>query len=143
MPRIDLAALPVIAGTGYPPPLDRDVSGRSRQAVGVGLADFGANLVTLQPGAWSSQRHWHTAEDELVMMIAGEAWLIEDARETALHPGDFASFPKGVANAHRLENRSAAPCTFLAVGTDRPDDDTCHYPDVAMTWCKATGYVRG
>lgn len=142
MPKVDLAALPVLRSTGYLAPYDADVAGRSRKAVAVGLVEFGANLVTLEPGAWSSQRHWHTAEDELVLMIAGEAVLVEETGETLLRSGDIATFPKGIANGHHLVNRSSSNAVFLAVGNDAPATDQCHYPDVDMFWSEPTGYVR-
>ncbi|MBC8117071.1 MAG: cupin domain-containing protein [Candidatus Saccharimonas sp.] len=102
---------------------------------------FGANLVTLAPGAWSSQRHWHSAEDELVVMLSGTLVLVENGGETDLHPGDIATFAAGVADGHHLQNRSAAAARFLAIGTDRPDVDECHYPDVDMFWSGATGFT--
>jgi len=142
MPKLDVDALPVLRTSGYLPPYDAAVKGRSRRAIGVGLTEFGVNLVRLEPGAWSSQRHWHTAEDELVYMVAGEAVLIEDGGETLLRAGDVASFPKGVANGHHLVNRSSADAVFIAIGNDAPATDECHYPDADMFWSEATGYVR-
>jgi uncharacterized cupin superfamily protein len=97
-----------------------------------GLTQFGANLVTMAPGAWSSQRHWHSHEDEMVVMLAGEAVLVEEDGETIMKPGDIACFPAGAPNGHHLQNRSALPCQFLAIGTDRIDIDECHYPDIDM-----------
>jgi uncharacterized cupin superfamily protein len=142
MPKLDLAALPVIARTGYPPPHNRAVDGRSWLALATagGLTQFGANLVTLAPGAWSSQRHWHSHEDELVVMLEGEAVLVEEASETTLRPGDVATFPAGVANGHRLENRAATPCRFVAIGTDMPERDICTYPDIGMLLNAARGF---
>lgn len=134
MPKIVTVALPVHTGSNYLPPHGEPAAGRARQAVAAagGLTQFGANIVTLPPGAWSSQRHWHSHEDELVVMLAGEAVLVEDDGETRLIAGDVACFPAGVANAHHLQNRSAAPCSFLAVGTDFIDVDHCFYPDIDM-----------
>ena len=34
-----------------------------------GLTTFGINLSRLPPGVWSSQRHWHTHEDEFCMVM--------------------------------------------------------------------------
>jgi uncharacterized cupin superfamily protein len=134
MPKIDIRALPVRTGSNYLPPHEQAVAGRAWAAAGAagGLTQFGANLVTLAPGAWSSQRHWHSHEDELVVMLSGEAVLVEDGGETRLVPGDIACFPAGVANGHHLQNRSASPCVFLAVGTDHITVDECHYPDIDM-----------
>ncbi|UAJ11407.1 cupin domain-containing protein [Glacieibacterium megasporae] len=141
MPKLDLAALPEVSRTGYLPPYDQLVAGRRNRAIGGDLTDFGANIVTLAPGAMSSMRHWHSDEDELVVMLSGEAVLIDDAGESVMRPGDVASFAKGVADGHHLVNRSAADAVFLAVGTDRPATDRCTYPDVDMFWSEATGYV--
>lgn len=141
MPKLDLASLPETSRTGYLPPYDMLVAGRRNRAVGGGLTDFGANIVTLAPGAMSSMRHWHSDEDELVVMLAGEATLIDDNGEHVMHSGDVASFAKGVANGHHLVNRTATEAVFLAVGTDRPATDHCTYPDVDMFWSEATGYI--
>ncbi len=141
MPKLTLAAIPETSTTGYLPPYDALVAGRRYRAVGGGLTDFGANIVTLAPGAMSSMRHWHSDEDELVVMLSGEAVLIDDGGEHVMRPGDVATFAKGVADAHHLINRSAADAVFVAVGTDRPVTDHCTYPDCDMLWSEATGYV--
>jgi uncharacterized cupin superfamily protein len=132
MPKLDLEAIESTNRTGYPSPFAEAMAKRQyrRLAPAAGLEDFGASHVTLQPGGISSQRHWHEGEDELVVMLAGEAVLIEDEGETLLRAGDVAAFPKGVPNGHYLVNRSEAPCLFVAVGRAAATD--CHYPDVDM-----------
>ena len=96
MPKIDLAAVPAHKGSGYPPPFDAPCATRTRRRLGDagGLTDFGVNLMTLPPGGWSSQRHWHSHEDELVYVLEGEVTLVEDGGETLLRAGDCATFPK-------------------------------------------------
>lgn len=132
MPKLDLEAIAQTNSTGYPPPYAAAMAGRHyrRLAPAVGLSDFGVSQVTLKPGGISSQRHWHEGEDELVVMISGEAVLIEDEGETVMRPGDCAAFPKGVANGHHLVNRSERDCVFVAVG--RPAASDCHYPDIDL-----------
>ncbi|HSO36179.1 MAG TPA: cupin domain-containing protein [Labilithrix sp.] len=144
MPKLDLGSIPVLTGTGYLEPYRAQVAGRSRLAIAEagGLTDFGASLCTLAPGAWSSQRHWHSAEDELVVVLSGELTLVTDAGAEPLRPGDCATFAKGVADGHHLQNRSSAPATFLAVGGNLPDEDECHYPDIDQFYSTATGFVR-
>ena len=99
MPKIDIAAVPEVKGVGYPPEFAALSADRIRQRLGNagGLADFGVNLMRLPPGNWSSQRHWHSVEDEFVYVLEGELTLIEDAGETLLRAGDCAAFPKNSA----------------------------------------------
>ena len=131
--------VPMRVGSGYPAPHDKPCQQRARRRLGdqFGLTQFGANQLELPPGAWSSQRHWHEGEDELVVMIEGEAMLVEDEGETVMRPGDIAAFPKGVANGHHLVNRSARPCVFVAIG--KPSATDCHYPDIDMHLDAASG----
>ena len=117
MPKLDLAAIPQTNVTGYPPPYDAEVEGRwyRRLAPTAGLTLMGASHVVLRPGAWSSHRHWHTGQDELVVMLAGEAVLVEDGGETVLRAGDVAAWPKGARIGHCLQNRGQADCAMIAV----------------------------
>lgn len=135
MPKLDLASVPRTEGSSYPSPYGEPCRGRSSRRVGqaAGLTRLGANLVTLAPGAWSSQRHWHSDEDELAYVISGELVLVEDGGETTLQAGDFASWPAGVKDGHHLQNRSDAPATFLVV-SNRSDADHGEYPDLDMVF---------
>lgn len=141
MPKIDLDVIEQTNRTGYPEPYAAAMAGRHfrRLAPAAGLTDFGASHVVLKPGGISSQRHWHEGEDELVVMLSGEAMLIEDAGETIMRAGDIAAFPKGVPNGHHLVNRSASDCVFVAIG--RPAATDCHYPDIDLHMDGASGRV--
>lgn len=141
MPKLDLAAIPETSRTGYPPPYDAAVAGRRKRDLGAGLSDFGANLTTLAPGAASSLRHWHSDVDELVVVLAGEAVLIDDAGETVLRPGDVATFAKDVPDGHQLVNRGSVEAVMLAVGRNSAADRVT-YPDADLFWSAATGYIR-
>lgn len=90
---------------------DGDAEGmRSRRVSDAGgLTQYGAYVVTLDPGAQSSERHWHEAEDELLYVLSGEITVIEDDGPHVLGPGDAACWPAGVANAHTVLNASSAP----------------------------------
>ncbi len=132
MPKLDLDAIEQTNRTGYPAPYADAMAGRHfrRLAPAAGLTDFGVSHVVLKPGGISSQRHWHEGEDEFVVMVSGEAVLIEDEGETIMHAGDCAAFPKGVPNGHHLVNRSDEDCVFIAVGRAATTD--CHYPDIDL-----------
>mgnify|MGYP006077510477 CR=1 FL=1 len=142
MPKIDLDAIAATNSTGYPADYATLVGGRwvQRLAPLFGLADFGASHVRLKPGAASSQRHWHEDEDELVVMLSGDAVLVDDAGRTPLVPGDVAVFPKNDGNGHHIVNESAQDCVFVAIG--RPPAGDCHYPDIDMHYSGATGFTR-
>src|SRR5450432_3893378 len=102
MKKIDLASVPVTSGSRYPPPHDAPCQARTRKRLGLagGLTEFGVNLLTLPPGAWSSQRHWHSHEDEFVWVVAGEVVLVTDTGEETLRPGDCAAFKAGDPDGH-------------------------------------------
>jgi uncharacterized cupin superfamily protein len=139
MPKIDLDAIEQTDRTGYPMPYAAQMTKRlyRRLAPAAGLTDFGASHVVLEPGGISSQRHWHEGEDELVVILSGEAVLIEDEGETVMRAGELAAFPKGVPNGHHLVNRSGRPCVFVAIG--RAAETDCHYPDIDVHLDAKTG----
>lgn len=143
MPKIDIAAIPERRGSSYPKPYDAIAKDRVRKTLGdaAGLTQFGVNLLELPPGAASSQRHWHSAEDEFVYVISGELVLVTDKGEEVLRAGDCAGFPAGGGDGHQLINRSAAPATCLEIGT-RGAGDVCTYSDIDMMVSDATGYTR-
>jgi uncharacterized cupin superfamily protein len=143
MPKIDVASLTPIVGSKYPKPFDEPCKARERRRLGdaVGLTQFGVNLLRLEPGSWSSQRHWHTHEDEFVYVVSGEVWLVSDAGEERLRAGDCAGFKAGVRDGHHLQNRSTSDAVLLEVGA-RDDRDAGEYPDIDMVF-KAGRYSGG
>jgi uncharacterized cupin superfamily protein len=140
MPKIEVANVPAKPGSGYPPPFDAPCATRTRRRLGNagGLRDFGVNLMTLPPGGWSSQRHWHSHEDEFVLVLEGELTLIEDGGETPMRAGDYAAFPKDTGNGHHLINRASVPAVYLEVGSRNPADlTTCS--DIDMKSANSDG----
>jgi uncharacterized cupin superfamily protein len=133
MPKIDIDKIRIDISTGYPPPFNKAVEGRSRKRLGraAGLDHFGVNICTLKPGAASSQRHWHEEEDELVYVLEGEVVLYEDDGETLLRAGDAAAWKAGVPNGHCLVNRSTRDAVFIEVG-NRAAAERAHYSDIDM-----------
>src|SRR3954466_13113099 len=156
MPKIDLASIEQTNRTGYPPPYKQEVAGRwyppppntrkvgargsRRLAPAAGLTEFGVSHVVLKPGAWSSQRHWHNGEDEFLVMLSGEAVLVEDEGRTVLRAGDCAAWPKGSTNGHHLRNESDSDCAFLCMSGGRNEGGG--YSDVDMMWTTDGRFVR-
>ena len=141
MPKLDLETIPQSNKTGYPPPFDAAVQGRwyRRLAPPGGLTRLGASHVVLRSGAWSSQRPWHSGEDELLVMVAGEAVLVEDSGRTTLRPGDVCAWPADAENGHHLINESGEDCVFVAISAG--PDAGGSYPDIDMCWT-ADGVYR-
>jgi uncharacterized cupin superfamily protein len=137
---IDANAVEKKQGSGYPDIYRKQVIGRARARLGdrFGLTQFGVNMVTLEPGTWSSHRHWHVAEDEFIHVIDGEVTLVDDEGAHILGPGMCAGFKAGIANGHQLQNNSTRPCIYLEVGT-RADTDEVTYSDIDMKAIKAPG----
>ena len=132
-PALDPATIEPVIGTGYPSPFAADCAARAKRQLGdaLDLKNFGVNLVTLPPGTASSQRHWHSHQDEFVYVVEGEATLVTDGGEQVLGPGMVAGFPAGREDGHHLVNRSEADVVYLEVG-DRPPVDDVDYPDIDM-----------
>ncbi|WP_407159774.1 cupin domain-containing protein [Bradyrhizobium sp. STM 3557] len=143
MAKLNIAAAPISEGSDYPAPFDMPCRNklRRRLAKAAGLSRLGVNLLELQPGAWSSQRHWHTEEEEFVYVIEGEVVLVGTAGEEILRAGDCAAFPPGEAHSHHLQNRSTGLVRVLEIGSANLRDDECHYPDIDLH-ATAVGYFR-
>jgi uncharacterized cupin superfamily protein len=120
-------------GSSYPEPFGKQVELRSKRALGdlFGLTSYGVNLVELLPGTWSSQRHWHTHEDEFIYVLSGELILVTDGGEQLLTAGMVAGFPAGESNGHHLINNGQAVASYLEIG-NRHRDDEVYYPDVDL-----------
>jgi uncharacterized cupin superfamily protein len=133
MPKIDIAAVPERKGSTYPAPFHEIAPNRIKQALGdaAGLTQFGVNLTRLPPGEWSSQRHWHSEEDEFVYVLSGRLTLVTNSGRTPLNAGDCAAFPKGSTDAHHLINEGTETAVYLEVGT-RTDADMTSYPDIDL-----------
>jgi uncharacterized cupin superfamily protein len=133
MKRIEMTKVPVETGCSYPSPFDIPCSLQASQRLArqAGLTLFGINLTVIEPGGWSSQRHWHSHEDEFVWVLEGELTLVTNAGEELLRAGDCAAFRRGEADGHHLINRSSRSAKLLEIGnSDR--QDRCVYPDIDM-----------
>ena len=132
-PALDPATVEARTGTNYPEQFNENVAEREKRPVGdaLGLGKIGVNLTRLKPGVMSAQRHWHTHEDEFVIVLEGELVLITDGGEQVLGPGMTAGFPAGSGDGHHLINRTDADALYLEVG-NRDKMDDVNYPDIDL-----------
>ncbi len=143
MPKLDLTKVPVKSGSIYPEPYASMMQGRTSLRLGeaAGLTQFGVNLVMLEPGAMSSLRHWHLAEDEFVMITEGECVMVQDEGETLMRPGDCAGFPAGSTNGHHFWNRTDRVAKFLVIGS-KAKREVATYSDVDLKVELESGKAR-
>jgi uncharacterized cupin superfamily protein len=141
--RIEAGKLQAVVGTLYPPPFDEPCRARERIRLGdaAGLTQFGVNLLHLPPGAWSSQRHWHTGEDEFVYVVSGAVVLVTDAGEEELRAGDAAGFKADDGGGHHLQNRSGQDAVVLEIGS-RVTTSIAYYSDIDMMVTPGVGYTH-
>ena len=134
MKKLDFDAIPLESGCNYPPPFDAPCLGSTWRRLGraAGLTAFGVNLSRIPPGVWSSQRHWHSHEDEFVVVLEGELTLVTSDGEEKLGPGECAAFKAGDPDGHHLINRSDRDAVVLEIGNSDREHDRCVYSDIDM-----------
>lgn len=139
-PALDPETIEWFERRPYPAPYDEVCAGRGRRVLGevLGLTQFGVNMGRLEPGAVSSLRHYHEAEDEFVYIVEGRPTLVTDSGAQEIGPGTAIGFPAGKQDGHRLENRSHAPVVYLEVGT-RAEADEVHYAEADLHLVKRDG----
>ena len=120
-------------GSRYPAPHNEPCMNRTKHLLGnqFGLDQFGVNYAILEPGVWSSQRHWHEKEDEFIYVLEGVVTLCDDSGEHELTSGMCAGFKAGNGNGHCLKNLSDRRVAYLEVGS-RFTEERAHYSDIDM-----------
>jgi uncharacterized cupin superfamily protein len=106
----------------------------------IGAEKLGYRLLKLEPGMASCPMHWHAAEEELFVVLAGSATLLTPRGEVALRAGDYVAFPTSPAGAHRIENRGDASCEILLIANTNPDE-VCYYPDSHKVLVERSGIM--
>jgi uncharacterized cupin superfamily protein len=82
--------------------------------------------------------HWHTAEEELFVVMAGTPTLRTPRGTFALRPGDIVAFPAHAGGAHRIWNDAEQDADVLMIASADPGD-VCYYPDSRKFVVEATG----
>lgn len=106
---------------------------RARLGSQVGGEKLGASLYELPPGASSWPLHIHHANEELIVVLAGQVTLRTLDAERSLGPGDVVACPSGQRGAHRVDNRSGEAARVLVVST-MIAPELNEYPDSAKLW---------
>jgi uncharacterized cupin superfamily protein len=133
LPAVDSTTVESRFGSNYPQPFAEALVNREKKPLGdaAGLKNFGVNLVRIPAGSISSQRHFHSKQDEFVFVLQGELVLVNETDEQTLTPGMAAGFPAGCGDGHHLVNRTDEDAVYLEVG-DRTEGDEVDYPDIDL-----------
>jgi uncharacterized cupin superfamily protein len=105
-----------------------DRPGYTWRTMRVGCELLGASVYELPPGEKSFPYHFHNANEELLVVLAGEPTLRDENGERTLSAGDAVVFPRGPSGAHQLRNESDRPARVLMAST-LVVPDVVDYPD--------------
>ncbi len=89
---------------------------------------IGASLYELPPGKRTWPYHFHWANEELLLVLEGEATLRTPDGERQLRSGDCVVFSRGPEGAHALRNSGERPARLLVFST-QIHPDVGEYPD--------------
>lgn len=102
-----------------------------------GLARIGIHLVRLESGCYSTEFHYHDADEEFIYVLEGRGTAHIGDATYAVGPGDFMGFT-APSEPHSLHNPHAEDLLYL-MGGERNLPDIVHYPNIKRTMVKTTG----
>ena len=111
-------------------PTDRPGFRYRRARIGwqAGGERLGASLYEVEPGNACFPYHWHSNNEELLIVLAGRPTLRTPEGERLLAEGEAVAFPVGEEGAHQVVNRADETARFLIV-SEMNDVDLNGYPD--------------
>jgi uncharacterized cupin superfamily protein len=105
---------------------ERDMGGVTRSlGEAAGSQRTGLNHEVIQPGKLNTVPHCHSAEEEIFVLLSGEATLLLGDEEHRLRAGHIVARPAGTGIAHAF--RADTELTMLSYGTREPND-IAYYP---------------
>ena len=101
---------------------------RARLGRQAGAERLGASLYELPTGQATFPYHWHSANEELLIVLRGRPSLRGPDGWRELDEGEVVSFPTGERGAHQVLNRSAETVRFLVL-SEMNAPEMSLYPD--------------
>lgn len=101
---------------------------RMRLARRLGGELLGGSVYELPPGEKSFPYHYHHANEELLIVLAGSVVLRTPSGLHHLGPGDAELFKTGSKGAHQVINESDEPARFIMMST-MVQPEIAEYPD--------------
>lgn len=104
----------------------------------LGAAKLGYAVGRMRRGEHYCPYHWHTAEEELFVVLQGTPTVRTPRGTFGLRTGDMIAFPANASGAHRLWNDAETDAVVLLIAND-DGGDVCFYPDSRKFVVEATG----
>jgi uncharacterized cupin superfamily protein len=108
-----------------------DVAGFTHRRVSIrpelGGELIGCTVYELPPGEQLWPYHWHLANEEWAIVVAGAPTVRTPDGERELRAGDVVAFAQGEAGAHTFSNGGTETARLAVFSTLRPG--TSFYPD--------------
>jgi uncharacterized cupin superfamily protein len=101
----------------------------------IGAELLGATMSEVEPGNKMWPYHTHHANEEWVIVLAGEPTLRTPDGERVLKEGDIVCFPRGNDGAHQIINRTDIRIRVLMLSSTI-DPDTIEYLDTGKLLAK-------
>jgi uncharacterized cupin superfamily protein len=95
-----------------------------RAGAHAGAQELGATLYELDPGGAISPYHFHHANEELLIVLAGSPEIRTPGGKRRAAPGAVLAFPRGQNGAHAVTNPGPEPARVLLIST-------MNFPDMA------------
>ena len=126
-------------------PVDVQVRGRfgwHARDLGRGAGSVTSGLIhdRIEEGRWTCQPHWHSAEEELFVVLDGAGEVELGTERFPLRAGSLVARPPASGVEHALVG-GAGGMTYLAYGTRRAHD-VCHYPRTGKLGFKGGRILR-
>ncbi len=104
---------------------DREIRGKALCDIG-GVSKIGVGLLELSPESNTKPAHYHSHEEEHLLVLSGSAQLHLGDEVFELVPGSYVCFPAGQEVFHHLHNHTNFPFRYLMIG-ERNNEDKVFY----------------
>jgi uncharacterized cupin superfamily protein len=104
----------------------------------IGSKTIGLAVQTVAPGCWSSRRHKHVFQEEILIVMAGTGILHHGDEPVAVGPGDCVCYLPDDPEAHAFENTGSSDLVIWAFGNRFPHE-VCLYPDQGVAFVEGLG----
>lgn len=101
-------------------------AGFSNLSLFFGSEKLGFNISEIAPGKYLCPYHFHHLEEELLLVLEGEATVRQNDEAHIIKKNDLVFYNLKVP--HQLYNHTAHICRILAISNTDPND-ICEYPD--------------